>query len=122
VWSSCALEHLGSLKRGLEFVLAATELLKPGGVGVHTTEFNVSSQDRTLEHKYNSIFLRKHIESLDVELRKTERCLAEPDYFPGDGEHDRLFDYPPYYTHGRQHVKLKLGDYVTTSIVLVVLA
>jgi hypothetical protein len=122
VWSSCALEHLGSLKNGLRFIHESTDLLKPGGVGIHTTEFNLSSADKTLEHPSNVIYLRKHIENLDVELRKKGRCLAEPDYFPGDDEHDRVFDIPPYYTHGRQHIKLKLNEYITTSIVLVVLA
>jgi hypothetical protein len=122
VWSSCALEHLGSLAPGLKFVLDSTDLLKAGGVGIHTTEFNVSSADRTLEQKDSSIYLRKHIENLDLQLRQQGRCLAEPDYFAGDGEHDRVFDLHPYYTHNRQHIKLSLGNYITTSIILVVLA
>ena len=122
VWSACALEHLGSLKAGLKFVHEATELLKPGGVGIHTTEFNVASLDRTLEDRQNVIYLRKHIEQLDADLRKNGRCLAEPDYFPGDGEHDRTYDLPPYYVSGRQHVKLKFCGHITTSIILLVLA
>jgi hypothetical protein len=121
VWSSCALEHLGSLKNGIRFVHESTELLKVGGIGIHTTEFNVSSLDKTLEHPQNSIYLRKHIENLDAELRKKGWCLAQPDFFPGDGDHDRIFDMPPYYSHGRQHVKLLLDEYVTTSMILVVL-
>ncbi len=122
VWSSCALEHLGSLKNGIRFIHESTELLKPGGIGVHTTEFNVSSIDKTLEYPQNVIYLRKHIENLDVELRRKGWCLAEPDFFPGDGEHDRIFDIPPYYTHGRQHIKLQLDEFVTTSLILIVLA
>jgi hypothetical protein len=122
VWSSCAMEHLGSLQAGIRFVLESSELLKPGGVGAHTTEFNVASLDHTMESQNNVIYLRKHIEALDGELRKRERCLAELDFFAGDGEHDRRFDLPPYYQAGRQHVKLQLDGHITTSITLIVLA
>ena len=43
VWSSCALEHLGSLEAGMHFIEASLALLKPGGVAVHTTEYNLTS-------------------------------------------------------------------------------
>lgn len=42
VWSSCALEHLGSKKKGLEFIVNSSRCLRPGGVGVHTTEYDLS--------------------------------------------------------------------------------
>ena len=46
-WSACCFEHLGSLRRGIDFVIASTErCLKPGGIGVHTTEFNLSLERR----------------------------------------------------------------------------
>jgi hypothetical protein len=48
-WSACALEHLGSLKHGMEFIKRSLDILSPGGVAVHTTEFNLSSDDRTIE-------------------------------------------------------------------------
>ena len=44
-WSSCALEHLGTLAAGMDFVVAQMDCLRPGGVAVHTTEFLVSSND-----------------------------------------------------------------------------
>ena len=122
VWSSCAMEHLGSIEAGIRFVIESSDLLKPGGVGVHTTEFNVASLEHTLEQDDNVIYLRKHIESLDGELRKREKCLAELDFFAGDGEHDRRFDVPPYYQAGRQHVKLQMGGHIATSMMLIVLA
>jgi len=43
LWSSCALEHLGTLRAGVDFIVRSARLLKPGGVAVHTTEFNVGS-------------------------------------------------------------------------------
>src|SRR5918998_283444 len=48
-WSSCALEHLGSLEAGWDFVVSSARLLRPGGVAAHTTEFNVSSGRDTIE-------------------------------------------------------------------------
>ena len=42
-WSSCALEHLGSLQHGLDFIENSLAILKPGGIAIHTTEFNLSS-------------------------------------------------------------------------------
>jgi SAM-dependent methyltransferase len=41
VWSACAMEHLGGLGRGADFVLEALRCLRPGGVAVHTTELNL---------------------------------------------------------------------------------
>ena len=49
VWSSCALEHLGTLQAGIDFVVKSASMLKPGGVAVHTTEFNVGSNTGTIE-------------------------------------------------------------------------
>lgn len=44
-WSSCCFEHLGSLEAGMQFVVNAVEkTLRPGGVAVHTTEYNLLSQ------------------------------------------------------------------------------
>jgi hypothetical protein len=43
LWSSCAFEHLGSLRAGFDFVTNALKLLRRGGIAVHTTEFNLSS-------------------------------------------------------------------------------
>ena len=44
-WSSCAMEHLGSLQAGIDFLERQLRCVKPGGITVHTTEFNVSSND-----------------------------------------------------------------------------
>ena len=44
-WSSCALERLGTLEAGMDFVLAQMGCLRPGGVGVHPTEYLVSSNN-----------------------------------------------------------------------------
>ena len=47
-WSACALEHLGSLEQGLQFVERSLDCLKQGGWAVHTTEYNISSDSTTV--------------------------------------------------------------------------
>lgn len=48
-WSACALEHLGGIEPGLRFIEESLRCIRPGGVAVHTTEWNFSSEDSTLE-------------------------------------------------------------------------
>jgi SAM-dependent methyltransferase len=122
VWSCCSLEHLGSLMAGIVFVVRAARLLKPGGIAVHTTEYNVSSNGVTAETGPSVIYRRADIEEIDRVLRREGRCLATPDFDPGDHEFDRLYDVPPYYQiPGRQHVKLLIEGHVSTSFLLTVL-
>ena len=120
VWSCCAFEHTGSLERGIDFVLRSSRLLKPGGVGVHTTEFNCSSNDKTVTRGAGVIYRQRDIEELDRRLRREGRALAKPDFWAGDGEYDRLYDTPPYFTSGKQHVKLEIDGYISTSMLVTV--
>jgi hypothetical protein len=120
LWSSCSLEHLGSLEAGLRFVLDSTALLRPGGVAVHTTEFNLSSDDATVESGYAVIYRRRDLAALADRLRAIG-CGMEPlEDFAGTDPEDLEFDVPPYYRHGRQHIKLWLFGYVATSVMLVI--
>ena len=119
-WSSCSFEHLGSLRAGAEFVRDAMALVKPGGLAVHTTEFNVSSDTDTIETGDSVIYRRRDIEELDRALRAHGCGIEALDFDPGTGPHDLVFDVPPYYRSGRQHVKMALGGYVSTSILLIV--
>lgn len=119
-WSSCSFEHLGSLGAGAEFVRNAMALIKPGGLAVHTTEINVSSDAGTIEAGDSVIYRRRDIEELDRSLRPHACGIEALDFDPGTGPHDLAFDVPPYYRSGRQHVKIALGGYVSTSILLIV--
>ena len=53
-WSACSLEHLGTLEAGLAFVEGSMQTLRPGGLAVHTTEYNLDSDTDTVvgrEHR-----------------------------------------------------------------------
>ncbi|MDR2793708.1 MAG: methyltransferase domain-containing protein, partial [Treponema sp.] len=47
IWSSCALEHIGGAQNSEDFICNSLDTLRPGGLAVHTTEYNVSSNEDT---------------------------------------------------------------------------
>jgi hypothetical protein len=120
IWSSCALEHLGSLEAGWQFVLQAMEVVKPGGIAVHTTEFNVASNDETIEEGTNVIYRRRDIEELDRRLRTISCGLSKCDFFAGDDPHDINFDHFPFYENDKPHVKLLIEGHIATSFLLII--
>jgi hypothetical protein len=115
-WSSCALEHLGSLAAGRAFVLASLGTLRRGGVAVHTTEFNVSSNDATVDHDGTVLYRRSDVESLAADLRR-DGNLLDLDFHAGNGPADQHVDAAPY---SSVHLKLRLAEFVVTSLGLVV--
>jgi SAM-dependent methyltransferase len=64
VWSSCSLEHLGSLELGLEFVVNSAKCLRPGGFAVHTTEFVTTSNKWTVETGPSVYYRRRDLAGL----------------------------------------------------------
>jgi SAM-dependent methyltransferase len=118
VWSSCSLEHLGSLKAGMDFIKTSIQCLKPGGIAVHTTEYNLSSNTKTLKEGATVIYRRKDIIQLAKELIQMGFEIAVLNFSPGNGEFDRYIDLPPYKSN--PHLKLQLEKYVSTSIGLVI--
>lgn len=116
-WSACAFEHLGSLDHGLAFVERSLDCLVPGGIAVHTTEFNLSSDDATVEHPEIVVYRRRDIEAFAARLRAKGHRI-ELNLNPGDRELDRYVDLPPYCQD--PHVKLLLRGFVSTSIGLLV--
>jgi SAM-dependent methyltransferase len=112
-WSACALEHLGSIDEGLAFIENSLRCLKPGGVAVHTTEYNCGSDSRTLEHGGTVIFRMRDFLRLGASLRARGHDVSF-NFHQGDREVDRHIDVPPY--SGDVHLKLRLMRFVTTSI------
>ncbi len=120
VWSSCSLEHLGSLEAGLRFVQDSTRLLRPGGVAVHTTEFNLSSDTATVETGDSVLYRRQDLERLDRRLRSQCAGLARLDLWGGTEQRDLAWDHEPFFGHGRAHLKLRLHGHIVTSVLLIV--
>jgi SAM-dependent methyltransferase len=116
-WSACSFEHLGSLERGLRFVERMLDCLKPGGVAVHTTEFNLSSDQYTVAEGHDVIFRRHDIDGVADRLRRAGHAI-EIDYDSGSGPFDHAIDWPPY--REEPHLKLLLCGYVATSLGLII--
>lgn len=112
-WSSCALEHLGSLEHGLRFVEASLRTLRPGGWAVHTTEFNLSSNDETFEAPSLSIYRKRDIEALASRLQAAGHEVLPLNFHPGAAAMDEYIDLPPYEKHP---VRIQVDQYATTSI------
>jgi 2-polyprenyl-3-methyl-5-hydroxy-6-metoxy-1,4-benzoquinol methylase len=123
-WSSCSLEHLGSIENGLRFIERSLQTLKPGGIAVHTTEYNLSDGD-TIDEWPTVLFQRKHIVPLVLKLRRNGYEVAELDLSPGDGFLDGFIDIPPW-THNvvpvarQSHLKISIQGFPCTSVGLIV--
>lgn len=119
-WSACALEHLGSLEAGARFVESSLRTLAPGGVAVHTTEFNLSSNDDTVDAGHTVIYRRRDLEALAERLRARGHHVEPLDFDPGSGVLDRYVDVPPFLAE--PHLRLRLERFDCTSIGLIVRA
>jgi hypothetical protein len=120
-WSSCAFEHLGTIARGKRFIYEMTRCLRLGGVGVHTTEYNVTSNDHTRDHDEEYVlFRRRDFEEMARRLWSMGHTI-ELDFTLGDGDKDRYVDPEPFTNmNPTVHLRLQIEQYVTTSIGLIV--
>lgn len=117
-WSSCAYEHLGSIEAGLAFFERSLACLKPGGIAVHTTELNLSSNHDTLDHVPVVLFRRRDFEELATRLIRQGHEVMPITFDSGETEPDRVIDLPPY--SGDLHLKLALLRWVSTSFGMIV--
>lgn len=118
VWSCCSFEHLGNLEAGLEFVKNSVKCLKPGGVAIHTTEYNISSRDHTIHTGGTVLYRRQDILKLASDLVEMGYEVMDLNFNRGKGKLDAYVDLPPYRTD--PHVKLNIEGYECTSIGIVV--
>ncbi len=130
-WSICALEHLGSIEKGAAFIENSLETLKPGGVAVHTTEFNFLNDEETIDNWMTVLFQRKHFIALAERLRAAGHHVEELDFAVGNKPLDRFIDIPPWehdmsdyirQNWGGDHVHLKLSidGFVSTCFGLII--
>lgn len=117
-WSSCSFEHLGTIEKGLDFLRNQLKTLKPGGWAIHTTEYNISSNDETQNNNPTVVFRQRDIENIVAELRREGHFVEELDYSLGGLPED--FDVDIYPHEQKIHLKLQLGSFVVTSIGLII--
>ncbi len=117
-WSSCSFEHLGTIEKGLNFLKNQLKTIKPGGWAVHTTEFNVSSNDETQDNNDTVIFRYRDIERLIKELRESGHFVEDQDYSLGGMPEDFQVDTIPHQQD--IHLKLQIDRFVVTSLGLII--
>jgi hypothetical protein len=118
-WTLCAFEHLGSIEKGLQFIENTGKLLKSGGISAHTTEFNYSQDDATIDNWGTVLFRKQDFESLAIRL--SEYALPTIDFNVGKNPIDSFIDMPPYAWHeghneklNHCHLKLMVDGFPTT--------
>lgn len=118
-WSSCALEHIGGLENSINFLIENLKTLKSGGIAVHTTEYNLSSNTDTLLDPNCVIFREKDIKEAIKRLEKLGHYVYPLDLREGTYIADNYVDIPPYYKNN-VHLRLQTAGYKTTSIGLII--
>lgn len=116
-WSACCLEHLGSIENGLKFIRESLATLRPGGLAVHTTEFNLQSNEKTLDEPPTCLFRKRDLERLASTLIDEGHTVEPLNFWPGADPVDEHIDVPPY---SLPHIKLKVAEYSTTSFGMIV--
>ena len=126
IWSVCSMEHLGSMILGKQFVYKAMNCLKPGGIAVHTMEYNVSSNQDTLEDGYCAIFRKRDIQEMTNVLHFSGHNM-EVDFTEGKKKYDLMVDSYPYGSLGRNsngesgvHLRLNFDKYVMSSYGIII--
>ncbi len=128
-WSLCALEHLGSIDKGFDFIRNSLRTLKPGGVAVHTTEFTFDPGP-VRDNNPCVLFTKDRLVEFAERLRREGFTVAEFDFSPGDGDLDGFADIPllpaqtAHIARSRSllHLKICIDGYVCTSVGLTVTA
>jgi hypothetical protein len=127
-WSSCALEHLGSLENGLGFIENSLNVLKPGGIAVHTTEFNLTGAS-TIDNWPTVLFTEDEMNKLSESLTEKGHIVSPFDFNKGSGPIDHFIDVPPFRWQSSFmvntlpspcHLKLSIHGIPCTSIGIVV--
>jgi SAM-dependent methyltransferase len=119
-WSSCVIEHLGSPALGLEFVRRSAALLKPGGVGVHTTELELIPRETTMDYGHCAVYRPDDLWQLEAQLRSDGFEVDLNLHVPMDTPEDRFISPVDPKVPDPSHLKLVIGDSISTSFGIVV--
>jgi hypothetical protein len=103
----------------MNFVARALALLRPGGVAVHTTELNTSSDSDTVTEGRTVLYRARDLRALRDRLTASGHDVAPLDLSRGNDTLDRFVDLPPY-EPSEPHLTLIFRGYSTTSTALII--
>ena len=117
-WSICSLEHLGSIDKGLDFIKNSLSTVRPGGLSVHTTEYNYKNNAETIDNAPTVLFRRRDFENIAERLRAEGHEVAPISFDVGDDFLDTIVDLPPYSEDA--HLKLSIQGFAVTCFGMVI--
>lgn len=118
-WSCSSFEHIGSLENGLNFVKNSLNTLKKGGLAIHITEFNLTSNKETYETPGLSFYREKDIRKLIHELEEDGHKVYPLVLDRGNTIVDKFVDTYPFKSTS-VHLKLRIDKYDITSVGLII--
>jgi 2-polyprenyl-3-methyl-5-hydroxy-6-metoxy-1,4-benzoquinol methylase len=125
-WSICAFEHLGSIEKGVSFIENAMDVLAPGGVSIHTTEFNFMNDKETIDNWPTVLFQKQHFQEMARRLEAKGYEVAPLNFDVGNAPMDKFIDIAPYAhdwhfdqaeswaSTGTPHVKVAVDGFLAT--------
>ena len=114
LWACSVLEELGSIEAGVDAVVKLGRLLRGGGVGVFTTQFNAGSDADTIETPQLAVWRRLDLLNLQARLVDAGCEMLPLNLSPGRMAEDDVIDEPPY--RNPVHLKMRLDGQVITSV------
>lgn len=107
-----------SLQAGLDFLENSLKTLRSGGLAVHTTEYNLSSDSETVEQGGTVLYRHHDLAGLADKLRKQGHAVQPFVVGPFSSFLDNHVDVAPFL--GAPHLRIRVASYVTTSAGLVI--
>lgn len=120
LWSSCVIEHLGGAALTERFLTQAVALLRPGGVAVHTTEYNPGSVVDPVEIPGITVFTAAWVAHMGDEFARAGATMAPFNPCSGTTAEDAMVDYPPYTFFHHNKLVIEYGSVLSTSAGLIV--
>jgi SAM-dependent methyltransferase len=129
-WSVGKLQHAGSVDRAMKFMEDMVDTLKPGGVAVHTTEFNFTIDDQNIDNWQIVLFQRRHFEEMAQRLARKGCRVLPLDFNVGSRPLDRFIDVPPLemespnikdWSRDSMHIKVSIDGFPCTSFGMIVI-
>ena len=118
-WSTCAIEHVGTLELSIAFMKNMLCVLRPGGIAVHTTEFNLSSNDATVCEGGTVLWRKRDVEQLQ-EWMLSHGQEMEVTFERGTMPADRYVEMSPFASGIKDLICFYFSGYITTGFALVV--
>lgn len=115
VWSMCALGHIGGYEKGLSFIRKSADLLRPGGVAVHTTELDISEGNQRFDTPGLSLYRERDLVRTLQDIAQAGFSVPNHDFSEGYGFLERFVDKPPY---SEPHLRLLVADRIVVPVQL----